>query len=154
AEDPPQDGMKREHGNRLRTHERKARGLEMGEKDSRRAIPAVELRAHQPRRKDEHHIARDDEQPIDAGENPVPGEAFEYSIVTSDIEVERLVVRTILSMMPDVSLPQEMKRRGEKERQENSTSVVDRSASKQHPVMRLVDRRVNGVHHHAETQRE
>ena len=56
--------------------------------------------------------------------------------------------------MPDVPLPDEVKRRGKKEREHRADGVIDRALRMQHAVLGLVQHGVGGVHHHAVAERE
>ena len=149
---PHQPRVQRDDRERLGPDEPPIARVQRFEKGVRRAVDA---RGHGERRHEKHDDIREiNQHPEKPRERAVELHAFPKPALVFKIQIERLVVAAIADVVPDVPLPDEVKRRGKKQREHRADGIVHRVARMQDAVLGLVQHGVGGVHHHAVAERE
>lgn len=86
-----------------------------------------------------HHVRQHHHHPIKPGQDPVPHQEPPHLVIPFEIEIKRLVVGTISQVMTEMSLPDQVEGRGEKQRQKTASQVVPSTVLEQHGVLGLMD---------------
>ncbi len=102
----------------------------------------------------DHDVREHGHEPVAAGQDAVQLQALPCRVLAVEIQIERFVVRPVAKVMAEVPLPEQVERRGKEHREHDAGGFVDAAIAEEHPVFGLVDRRVDGVHHDRERDRE
>jgi hypothetical protein len=106
------------------------------------------------RAKGKDEIADRDAEPETAGQDVVEGPVFPEAAVAFEVVVEGFVVGAVADVVAEVTLAKEVKRCGEKEREDGADGVVEGAVGVEQAVLRFVQHQVGGVHHEGVGQGE
>src|SRR5260221_1381816 len=106
------------------------------------------------RKEQEHDIAQNHHDPVATCQDSMKHETRTQAMVSIEVEIESFVVRTIAKMVPQMPLPNQMERRGEKQRHQRACCVVPGSVREEHGVLGLVNNGIYRIHHDAKGERQ
>ena len=146
--------MQREHRDRFGPDVVRVSRVQRIHERCGRTIELEVLPPQHERHREDHDTRGHGYEPIAAGQDAVQLQPLPCRVLAFEIQIERLVVRPVAKMMPEMPLAQQVKRRRKEHRERDAGGLVDAAVAEEHPVFRLVDRGVDRVHHHREGKRE
>jgi hypothetical protein len=94
------------------------------------------------------------QHPEHARERAVELQAFPETALALEIQIERLVIAAIADVVPEMPLPDEMKRRGKEQGEDRSDEIVQAAMGMQDTVLGFMQHGIGGIHHDAISEGE